>query len=90
MKHFPSIINFSAGTLLFVLGVSGYASPEWFFTQKYDVLMPTAQSITILRVMMGFMATIGVTWLIASVLFFNQKHLLLFTGLLTTGLSFRA
>ena len=85
MKHFPSLINFSAGTLLFVLGVTGYASPEWFFTQKYDVLMPTAQSTTILRVMMGFMATIGVAWLIVCVMFFNQKRLLLFTGLLTTG-----
>ena len=85
MKHFPSIINFLAGTLLFVLGISGYASPEWFFTQKYDVLMPTAQSTTILRVMTGFMATIGVLWLIACLMFFNQKRLLLFTGILTTG-----
>ena len=35
--------------------------------------------------MMGFMATIGVLWLIAWVMFFNQKRLLLFTGLLTMG-----
>lgn len=47
-------INALAGLLLVVLGIMGYASPEWFFTQKYDVLMLSSQSKTILRVMMGF------------------------------------
>ena len=58
MKHLPLLINFIAGLLLLILGLSGYAAPEWFFTHKYDVLMPTPQSKTILRVMMGFMAVI--------------------------------
>ena len=56
MKHLPLLINFTAGLLLLILGFAGYAAPEWFFTQKYDVLTPTPQSKTILRVMMGFMA----------------------------------
>lgn len=59
-------INALAGLLLLVLGIIGYASPEWFFTQKYDVLMPSSQSKTILRVMMGFMATIGFLWVWAA------------------------
>ena len=41
MKHLPLLINFTAGLLLLILGLAGYAAPEWFFTQKYDVLMPT-------------------------------------------------
>jgi len=69
MKHLPTLINFSAGLLLFVLGFVGYASPEWFFTQKYDVIMPSPQSKTILRVLMGFMATMGAIWLAASFFF---------------------
>ena len=44
MKHLPLLINFIAGLLLLILGLSGYAAPEWFFTHKYDVLMPTPQS----------------------------------------------
>jgi hypothetical protein len=53
VKHLPTIINFTAGLLLLMLGLVGYASPEWFFTHKYDVLMPSPQSRTILKVMMG-------------------------------------
>ena len=85
MKHLPLLINFLAGLLLLILGLSGYASPEWIFTQKYDVLMPTPQSKTILRVMMGFMAVMGALWLAACVLFFNQRRLLLLTGIMTAG-----
>ncbi|MGB1449265.1 MAG: DUF4345 family protein [Flavobacteriaceae bacterium] len=85
MKHLPSIINFIAGLLLLILGLTGYASPEWFFTEKYDVLMPSAQSKTILRVMMGFMAVMGVLWLTACVFFFQQRRLLLLTGIMTFG-----
>ena len=85
MKHLPIIINLFAGILLLVLGLAGYASPEWFFTDKYDVLMPSPQSKTILRVMMGFMAVMGTLWLAACVLFFNQRRLLLLTGNMTAG-----
>ena len=85
MKHLPSIINFIAGLLLLILGLTGYASPEWFFTEKYDVLMPSAQSKTILRVMMGFMAVMGVLWLTACVFFFQQPRLLLLRGIMTFG-----
>lgn len=85
MKHLPLLINFIAGLLLLILGLSGYAAPEWFFTHKYDVLMPTPQSKTILRVMMGFMAVMGALWLAACVLFFNQRRLLLLTGIMTSG-----
>ena len=85
MKHLPIIINLFAGLLLLVLGLAGYASPEWFFTDKYDVLMPSPQSKTILRVMMGFMAVMGTLWLAACVLFFNQRRLLLLTGIMTAG-----
>ncbi len=85
MNHLPSIINFSAGILLLTLGLAGYASPQWFFTEKYDVLMPTPQSKTILRVMMGFMAVMGSLWLAACVFFFNQRRLLLLTGIMTAG-----
>ena len=85
MKHLPIIINLFAGILLLVLGLAGYASPEWFFTDKYDVLMPSPQSKTILRVMMGFMAVMGTLWLAACVLFFNQRRLLLLTGIMTAG-----
>lgn len=59
MKHLPLLINFTAGLLLLILGLAGYAAPEWFFTQKYHVLTPTPQSKTILKVMMGFMAVMG-------------------------------
>jgi len=62
-RTLPQIINFSAGLLLFVLGLIGYFNPEWFFTEKYDIVTPTAQSRTILRVMMGFMTTVGAFWL---------------------------
>lgn len=85
MKHLPITINLFAGILLLVLGLAGYASPEWFFTDKYDVLMPSPQSKTILRVMMGFMAVMGTLWLAACVLFFNQRRLLLLTGIMTAG-----
>jgi hypothetical protein len=47
--------------------------------------MPTPQSKTILRVMMGFMAVMGALWLAACVLFFNQRRLLLLTGIMTAG-----
>lgn len=85
MKQLPSIINFTAGLLLLILGLAGYASPEWFFTEKHDVLTPSPQSKTILRVMMGFMAVMGVIWLIACVFFFNQRSLLRLTGIMTSG-----
>ena len=85
MKHLPTLINFSAGLLLFVLGLVGYASPEWFFTQKYDVIMPSPQSKTILRVIMGFMATMGAIWLAASFFFTKQRRLLVVTGIMTSG-----
>jgi len=85
MKHLPISINFLAGILLLILGLAGYASPEWFFTQKYDVIMPTPQSKTILRVMMGFMAVMGTLWLSACLLFFDQRRLLLLTGVMTSG-----
>ena len=85
MKHLPISINFLAGILLLILGFAGYASPEWFFTQKYDVIMPTPQSKTILRVMMGFMAVMGTLWLSACLLFFDQRRLLLLTGVMTSG-----
>ena len=85
MKHLPISINFLAGILLLILGLAGYASPEWFFTQKYDVIMPTPQSKTILRVMMGFMAVMGTLWLTACLLFFDQRRLLLLTGVMTSG-----
>ena len=65
-QNLPQWINALAGLLLLVLGIMGYASPEWFFTQKYDVLMPSSQSKTILRVMMGFMATTGFLWVWAA------------------------
>ena len=58
----------------------GYASPEWFFTDKYDVMIPSSQSKTILRVMMGYMATIGTLWLWA-----YQVRFLYATGFLTFG-----
>jgi len=85
MKHLPISINFLAGILLLILGLAGYASPEWFFTQKHDVIMPTPQSKTILRVMMGFMAVMGTLWLSACLLFFDQRRLLLLTGVMTSG-----
>ena len=85
MKHLPISINFLAGILLLIIGLAGYASPEWFFTQKYDVIMPTPQSKTILRVMMGFMAVMGTLWLTACLLFFDQRRLLLLTGVMTSG-----
>ena len=85
MKHLPLLINFTAGLLLLILGLAGYAAPEWFFTQKYDVLMPTPQSKTILRVMMGLMAVMGALWLFACLLFFRQRRLLLLTGIMTSG-----
>ncbi|MEN8853006.1 MAG: DUF4345 family protein [Candidatus Arcticimaribacter sp.] len=85
MKHLPTIINFTAGLLLLMLGLAGYASPDWFFTHKYDVLMPSPQSRTILRVMMGFMAVMGALWLAACILFFNQRRLLFLTGIMTAG-----
>ena len=85
MKHLSISINFLAGILLLILGLAGYASPEWFFTQKYDVIMPTPQSKTILRVMMGFMAVMGTLWLSACLLFFDQRRLLLLTGVMTSG-----
>jgi hypothetical protein len=85
MIRFVKLINFSAGLLLLILGVSGYFSPEWFFTEKYDVLMPSVQSHTILRVMMGFMTTIGIFWIIISQFYSNQKQFLLFTAALTFG-----
>ena len=86
MRHLPFIINFCAGALFLVLGISGYASPHWFFNQKYDVIMPTPQSVTILRVMMGFMGTIGLLWLAACFSCSDQRRLLVSTALLTFGL----
>lgn len=85
MKHLPSIINFSAGLLLLILVTAGYFSPHWFFGQKYDVIMPTPQSITILRVMMEFMATVGGIWLAVTVVTFDQRRLLFVTSVLTVG-----
>ena len=85
VKHLPTIIKFTAGLLLLMLGLAGDASPEWFFAHEYDVLMPSPQSRTILRVMMGFMAVMGTIWLAACVLFFNQRRLLLLTGIMTAG-----
>lgn len=85
MKHLPISINFLAGILLLIIGLAGYASPEWFFTQKYDVIMPTPQSKTILRVMMSFMAVMGTLWLSACLLFFDQRRLLFLTGVMTSG-----
>ncbi len=35
--------------------------------------------------MMGFMAVMGALWLAACVLFFNQRRLLLLTGIMTAG-----
>ena len=78
-------INFCTGLLLFVLSLFGYLSPEWFFTEKYDVIITTPQSATILRVMMGFMTTVGGLWITISLLYENQKRVLLFTGVLTMG-----
>jgi hypothetical protein len=78
-------INFCTGLLLFVLSLFGYLSPEWFFTEKYDVIITTSQSATILRVMMGFMTTVGGLWITISLLYENQKRVLLFTGVLTMG-----
>ncbi|MEL0301232.1 MAG: DUF4345 family protein [Flavobacteriaceae bacterium] len=68
-----------------MLGLAGYAAPEWFFTQKYDVLTPTPQSKTILKVMMGFMAVMGALWLSACPLFFHQRRLLMLNGIMTAG-----
>ncbi|MFZ8961652.1 MAG: DUF4345 family protein [Flavobacteriaceae bacterium] len=45
--------------------------------------MPSVQSHTILRVMMGFMATIGIFWIMISQFYSNQKQFLLFTAALT-------
>ncbi len=47
--------------------------------------MPTPQSITIHRVMMGFMATVGAVWLGVTLLAFDQIRLLFITGTLTLG-----
>lgn len=88
MKHLPSIINFFAGVLLFLLGLIGYVMPDWFFNQKHEVQMPTPQSVTILRVTMGFMATIGVIWFSAWWTCREQRRLLLYTGILTSGFVF--
>ena len=85
MKHFPAILNFTAALLLLILGVAGYFSPDWFFGQKYDVRMSSPQSSTILRVMMGFMATIGGVLLGATIMTINQRRLLFITGTITTG-----
>lgn len=84
-KHLPRWTNGLAGPLLFAIGLMGYASPEWFFTDKYDVMMPSSQSKTILRVMMGFMATIGTLWLWASFQLKDQVRFLYATGFLTFG-----
>ena len=78
-------INFSAGGFLFILGIMGYIYPEWFFQEKYDVLMPTPQSTTILQVMMGFMATIGLLWLWATRYLSEQRRFLKATGVMTLG-----
>ncbi|MGC6423035.1 MAG: DUF4345 family protein [Flavobacteriaceae bacterium] len=78
-------VNVIAGALLLVLGGVGYVSPEWFFTEKYDVLTPTPQSKTILRVMMGFMTTMGLLWLVASLWHKNQRPLLAATIIMTLG-----
>ena len=48
--------------------------------------MPTPQSVTILRVMMGFMGTIGLLWLAACFSCSDQRRLLASTALLTFGL----
>lgn len=85
MKHFPAILNFTAALLLLILGVAGYFSSDWFFGQKYDVRMSSPQSSTILRVMMGFMATIGGVLLGATIMTINQRRLLFVTGTITTG-----
>lgn len=85
MKHLPTFINLCAGFFLIILGTVGYFSPEWFFTQKYDVLMPTPQSTTILRVMMGFMATVGGIWFVVTFLAIDQRRMLFITGTLTLG-----
>lgn len=84
-QNLPQWINALAGLLLLVLGIMGYASPEWFFTQKYDVLMPSSQSKTILRVMMGFMATIGFLWVWAAFQLKDQARVLHATAFLTFG-----
>ena len=84
-QNLPQWINALAGLLLLVLGIMGYASPEWFFTQKYDVLMPSSQSKTILRVMMGFMATIGFLWVLAAFQLKDQARVLHATAFLTFG-----
>ena len=78
-------INFSAGGFLFILGIMGYIYPEWFFQEKYDVLMPTPQSTTILRVMMGFMAEIGLLWLWVTRFLSEQRRFLKATGVMTLG-----
>lgn len=88
MKHLPSIINFFTGALLFLLGLIGYVKPDWFFNQKHEVQMLTPQSVTILRVTMGFMATIGVIWFSAWWTCRKQRRLLLYTGILTAGFVF--
>ena len=88
MKYLPSVINFFTGAFLFLLGLIGYVMPEWFFSQKHEVQMPTPQSVTILRVMMGFMATTGVIWLSAWWIILDQRRLLLYTGILAAGFVF--
>lgn len=79
------IINLTAGVLLFILGLVGFFIPEWFFTAKYDVLTPTPQAKTILRVMMGFMATIGALWLFSVFVLQDPKKLLAATIIMTLG-----
>ena len=68
-----------------ILGVARYFPPDWFFGHKYDVRIPSPQSITILRVLMGFMATIGGVLLGATIITINQRRLLFVTGTITTG-----
>ena len=47
--------------------------------------MPTPQSTTILRVMMGFMATIGLLWLWATRYLSERRRFLKATGVMTLG-----
>jgi len=72
--------------LKLVLFTAANISSQWLFNQKYDVLMPTPKSVTILRVMMGFMGTIGLLWLAACFSCSDQRRLLASTALLTFGL----
>lgn len=84
MKLLPSFINLCAAALLLLLGVLGYLDPEWFFTEKYDIIISSSQSKTELRVMMGCLFTIGLCWLVL-VFWLKARQLLKLTGVLALG-----